>query len=380
MNGGGIDVDHLRKTFGKKVALDDVSFSVEPGSMVGLLGRNGAGKTTVINCLSTLLPPDGGRATVAGHDVVSDPVGVRASIALTGQFAAVDEVLTGRQNLVLFGRLLKLSKKAAHARAEELLSGFGLTEAADDPVGSYSGGMRRRLDLAASLVVERPVIFLDEPTTGLDPAGRREVWDVVSGLRSGGTTILLTTQYLEEADRLADRIVVVEGGVVIAEGTPRELKDQVGGTVCAVHIESATEREKALGALRGAMDGSMDGIAEHDGVITVPGATVRTVAEVARILDDAGVEPDDVALRRPTLDDVFFALTGTAPGGTGDGGAADGGTVNDGAADDGAADGDAGSGPGGSDGSGNRDAGSRSGDGGPARVGESGPARQGARP
>ncbi len=365
MNGGGIDVDHLRKTFGKKVALDDVSFVVEPGSMVGLLGRNGAGKTTVINCLSTLLSPDGGRATVAGHDVVSDPVGVRASIALTGQFAAVDEVLTGRQNLVLFGRLLKLSKKAAHARAGELLSGFGLTEAADDPVGSYSGGMRRRLDLAASLVVERPVIFLDEPTTGLDPAGRREVWDVVSGLRSGGTTILLTTQYLEEADRLADRIVVVEGGAVIAEGTPRELKDQVGGTVCAVHIESATEREKALGALRGAMDGT----AEHDGVITVPGATVRTVAEVARILGDAGVEPDDVALRRPTLDDVFFALTGTAPGGTGDG-AADGDT----------ADGDAGGGPGGSDGSGNRDAGSRSGDGGPARARESGPARQGARP
>ncbi|WP_440103640.1 ATP-binding cassette domain-containing protein [Streptosporangium sp. H16] len=371
MNGGGIEVDHLRKTFGKKVALDDVSFVVEPGSMVGLLGRNGAGKTTVINCLSTLLPPDGGRATVAGHDVVSDPVGVRASIALTGQFAAVDEVLTGRQNLVLFGRLLKLSKKAAHARAGELLSGFGLTEAADDPVGSYSGGMRRRLDLAASLVVERPVIFLDEPTTGLDPAGRREVWDVVSGLRSGGTTILLTTQYLEEADRLADRIVVVEGGAVIAEGTPRELKDQVGGTVCAVHLESATEREKALGALRGAMDGT----AEHDGVITVPGATVRTIAEVARILGDAGIEPDDVALRRPTLDDVFFALTGTAPRATGDDA-----TGDDGPGDGGAGDGDGGSGPGGSDGSANRDAGSRSRDGGPARTPESGPARQGARP
>ncbi|MFI7055394.1 ATP-binding cassette domain-containing protein [Streptosporangium canum] len=305
MNGGGIEVEHLRKSFAGKAAVDDVSFAVEPGTMVGLLGRNGAGKTTVINCLSTLLPADGGRAVVAGHDVAEDPSGVRASIALTGQFAAVDDVLTGRQNLVLFGRLLKLDRKAARERAQELLTGFGLADAADEPVKGYSGGMRRRLDLAASLVVRRPVVFLDEPTTGLDPSGRHEMWDVVAGLRRDGATILLTTQYLEEADRLADRVVVIDEGTVIAQGTPRELKDQVGGTVCAVCVESAQERGRAVEAL-GRRFGD---VTEKDGVVTVPGATVGTLAAVAEALQAAGVEPDDVALRRPTLDEVFFALT-----------------------------------------------------------------------
>ncbi|WP_101789806.1 ATP-binding cassette domain-containing protein [Nonomuraea indica] len=306
MHGGSVEVDRLRKTFGEKTAVDEVSFSVAPGTVLGLLGGNGAGKTTMVNCLSTLLPLDGGRAVVAGHDVAEDPAGVRASIALTGQFAAVDDVLTGRQNLVLFGRLLKLGRKEAAARAEELLAGFGLADAADQPVKSYSGGMRRRLDLAASLVVRRPVIFLDEPTTGLDPVGRREMWRIVSGLCDDGATLLLTTQYLEEADRLADRIVVLDQGRVIAEGTPRELKDQVGGAVCAVHVDVPEQRERAVRALRE----RMDGVTESGDLITVPGADAGTLAEVVRVLAEEGVEPDDVGLRRPTLDDVFFALTG----------------------------------------------------------------------
>ncbi|MFI9551944.1 ATP-binding cassette domain-containing protein [Nonomuraea endophytica] len=303
MNGGGVEVEGLRKVFGDKTAVDEVSFTVEPGAVVGLLGPNGAGKTTVINCLSTLLPLDGGRASVAGHDVAGDPSGVRASIALTGQFAAVDDVLTGRQNLVLFGRLLKLGKAAAQARAGELLTGFGLADAADQPVKSYSGGMRRRLDLAASLVVSRPVIFLDEPTTGLDPVGRQEMWDVVASLREKGVTLLLTTQYLEEADRLADRLVLIDDGKVIAEGTPGELKKQVGGQVCEVRAEPP---EAALRALRG----KVDDVEESGGLIIVRDADGGTLAEVVAALRERGVEADDIRLRRPTLDEAFIALTG----------------------------------------------------------------------
>lgn len=303
-------VDGLRKAFGDVTALDGVSFTVEAGTVLGLLGPNGAGKTTTVHCLTTLLVPDAGTATVAGHDIVADPAGVRASIALTGQFAAVDEVLTGRQNLHLFARLLGLSRTDAERCADALLERFDLTGAAEQRAGTYSGGMRRRLDLAVSLVVERPVLFLDEPTTGLDPRSRAEVWSQVTELRDAGTTVVLTTQYLEEADQLADRIVVIDAGRVIAEGTSDELKARVGGSVCTVRISDATRRQQAAAALQTVFDD----VAELDDTITVPAPQAAVLARVVRVLDGVGVEPDDVALRRPTLDDVFFALTGHATG------------------------------------------------------------------
>ncbi|MFC6083847.1 ATP-binding cassette domain-containing protein [Sphaerisporangium aureirubrum] len=306
MNDAMIEVEGLRKSFGKKAAVADVSFSVPGGTVLGLLGPNGAGKTTVINCLSTLLRPDAGRVTVAGHDVLGDPAAVRASISLTGQFAAVDQVLTGRQNLVLFGRLLRLSRREAGERATELLSRFDLLEAGDKAVKEYSGGMRRRLDLAAALVVPRPVLVLDEPTTGLDPRSRHAMWRVVRDLRAEGVTVLLTTQYLEEADRLADAIVVIDKGRVIATGTPDELKDKVGTTMCEVRLDDDAARERALGELRGQWTDAT----ESDGAIVVPGGDARTLTEIVRRLADTGIEADNVALRRPTLDDVFFALTG----------------------------------------------------------------------
>ncbi|WBB94076.1 ATP-binding cassette domain-containing protein [Verrucosispora sp. WMMC514] len=300
----GIEVEHLRKEFGDKVAVADISFTVPGGTLLGLLGSNGAGKTTVINCLTTLVEPDGGRAAVAGHDVVAEPRQVRESIALTGQFAALDEVLTGRENLVLFGRLLRLGRTRARQRAEELLDRFRLTEAADKPVKSYSGGMRRRLDLAASLVVERPVLFLDEPTTGLDPRSREEMWQLIRQLRDGGSTVLLTSQYLEEIDRLADRVVVLDDGKVIAEGTTDELKERVGGQVCEIEVP-VPEKEAAAAALRS----GLGEVAERDGALVVPAPRARTLADVVRLLEEAGIEAENVALRKPTMDEVFFAFT-----------------------------------------------------------------------
>ncbi|MFI6482112.1 ATP-binding cassette domain-containing protein [Nonomuraea sp. NPDC050663] len=314
-----IEVSALHKSFGPTVAVEDVSFTVAPGTVLGLLGPNGAGKTTVINCLTTLLRPDHGRALVAGHDVLAAPARVRENIAVTGQFAAVDELLSGRENLVLFARLQGLSKSAARARAEELTERFGLAEAAGRKAGGYSGGMRRRLDLAAALVVERPVLFLDEPTTGLDPRGREALWSVVRELRGAGTTILLTTQYLEEADQLADGVVVIDHGRVIASGAPEELKERVGGTVCVVHVADRERLAKAAAALgatptrasedRVALGEGSVWAAEvrvGEGAIVLPGARLT---DVVRALDQAGIEPDDVLMRRPTLDDVFFALT-----------------------------------------------------------------------
>ncbi|MEO0495094.1 MAG: ATP-binding cassette domain-containing protein [Actinomycetota bacterium] len=302
-----IEVDGLVKTFGEHRALDGLSFTAAPGEVLGVLGPNGAGKTTAINVLSTLLAPDGGSASVCGHDVAAEPEAVRRSIALTGQFAAVDELLTGRENLVLFGRLRSLSKAAARARADELLERFSLTDASEQRVGEYSGGMRRRLDLAASMVVPAPVLFLDEPTTGLDPRSRNELWDVVRELRDDGLTIVLTTQYLEEADRLADHIVVIDAGRVIASGTADELKSGIGGGACVVTPLDARESAALAEALSSLGRTEIDD--ETTGAVAVLNAGDLPLIEVVQVASAAGIGLDDVARRRPTLDDVFLQLT-----------------------------------------------------------------------
>lgn len=318
-----LEVTNLTKRFGEAVVLRGVNLSAERGTVLGVLGPNGAGKTTAINCLTTLLVPDGGQATVAGYDVVEEPAAVRSLIGLTGQFAAVDEALTARENLVLFGRLLRLKRGAANRRADELLTQFELTEAANRPVKTFSGGMRRRLDLAASIVVSPLVLFLDEPTTGLDPRSRQQLWTVVKELKSQGITIVLTTQYLEEADALADRIVVIDRGQVIAEGTVDELKDRVGGRFCELRLESAADLESVkivLGEL-----GFDYALSEKDkalqpagGEPTGEGRTLavpapdgaKTLTEIVLTLEREGIVLEDISLRRPSLDDVFFALTG----------------------------------------------------------------------
>ncbi|MCM6778748.1 ATP-binding cassette domain-containing protein [Nocardia sp. CDC159] len=309
---GGVLVEGIEKSFGAVRALRGVDFVAEPGEVLGILGPNGAGKTTTVNILSTLIAPDRGRATVAGHDVLADPAAVRRSIMLTGQFAALDDMLSGYENLVLFGRLMGLRKRAARARAEELIAEFDLTAAAGRRVGTYSGGMRRRIDIACGLVVRPDVVFLDEPTTGLDPRSRQGVWDLVAGFRKEAITTLLTTQYLEEADALCDRIIVIDHGVVIAEGTADELKSRTGTSYCEVvplDLKDLPAIAGALGSLlppeaRVALGGEADRIA-----IPAPEG-VRTLAEVMRRLDGAGVELVDIALRRPSLDDVFLTLTG----------------------------------------------------------------------
>jgi ABC-2 type transport system ATP-binding protein len=309
-----IQAKELTKSYGSNHVLKGISLSVERGKMLALLGPNGAGKTTIVRILSTLLSYDGGSATVEGHDVKSAAGKVRSVIGLTGQSAAVDELLTGRENLVMMGRLYRLTAPSAKARAQELLEEFGLMEAADRPAKTYSGGMRRRLDLAVSLIATPPVLFLDEPTTGLDPRSRIAMWDIIKKLMAGGTTILLTTQYLEEADQLADRIVVIDGGKVIAEGTADELKAKVGKDRLELTFEDSASLRQAAKAL----DHQAVEINDRDLTATVVIQDINTdVKNMLESLNRAGVNVASMAVHKPTLDDVFLSLTGKqTPAGT----------------------------------------------------------------
>jgi ABC-2 type transport system ATP-binding protein len=304
-----IAVDGACKTYGDKKALHGLDLVVPRGTVQGVLGPNGAGKTTLVRILSTLLRPDAGRIEVAGHDVLTQAREVRLRIGLLGQHAAVDEELDGRQNLEMFGRLYHLGARRARVRADELLARFGLTDTGRKPVKQYSGGMRRRLDLAASLVTDPEVLFLDEPTTGLDPRGRAEVWAAVRSLVGGGTTVLLTTQYLEEADQLADRVSVVDSGRVVADGTPDELKSALGGDRIDVVLRDAGR----LGAAAALLPVPKDTLrVDADRRLLSAPVTDRmtALAGVVRALEEAGIEAEDIALRRPTLDEVFLHLTG----------------------------------------------------------------------
>lgn len=307
---GAIYAEGLVKTFGDVKALGGVDLDVPEGTVLGLLGPNGAGKTTAVRVLTTLLQPDSGHAVVAGIDVLKHPNEVRRHIGLSGQFAAVDEYLTGRENIQMVGQLYQMSAKAARARADELLERFNLADAANRPSKTYSGGMRRRLDLAAALVVSPPVMFMDEPTTGLDPRNRQQLWEVIQELVAGGTTLLLTTQYLEEADHLAHNICVIDHGKVIARGTSDQLKAQTGGERVEVVVHERERISDAARALAGFGKGEAK-IEEHQRKITVPvTGGAKLLAEVIRDLDSQGIEIDDIGLRRPTLDDVFISLTG----------------------------------------------------------------------
>jgi len=307
MSTPAIETSDLIKTFGDNRAVDGVDLTVAPGTVYGLLGPNGAGKTTVVRMLATLARPDGGTARVFGHDVVRDAAEVRSRVSLTGQYASVDEDLTGAENLVLLARLLGHRKPAARDRAAQLLDAFGLSEAAGRQVKKYSGGMRRRLDIAASILNTPDLLFLDEPTTGLDPRSRNQVWDIVRVVVANGTTVLLTTQYLDEADRLAARIAVIDHGRVIAEGTPGELKSSIGAGTVHVRLRDAAQRPAAAGLLARALGTEVR--AEADPLALAAAGEAEPAARALAALAAAGIVVDDFSLGRPSLDEVFLALT-----------------------------------------------------------------------
>jgi oleandomycin transport system ATP-binding protein len=317
-----ITAEDLTKRFGSTTALAGVSFAVPTGAIVGMLGPNGAGKTTAVRILATLLRPDGGHATVGGFDVVRDAVSVRGLIGLTGQYASVDEDLTGAENLTLIGRLLEQPKATARQRARELLAGFDLTEAGDRAAKTYSGGMRRRLDLAASLVGRPSVLFLDEPTTGLDPHSRSDVWRMIRTLAADGVTVLLTTQYLDEADQLADRITVIDHGTVVADGRPDELKRRVGGQTLQVLPTLAADVD-TVAAMLADLTGGPPTRDTATGLLTARVDDPVLLSALVRRLDDAGITADELALRLPSLDEVFLSLTGHGTDGATDPGTAD---------------------------------------------------------
>ncbi|WP_433670604.1 ATP-binding cassette domain-containing protein [Nocardia sp. CA-136227] len=303
-------VEDIRKSFGDVHALQGVSFTAARGQVLGILGPNGAGKTTTVKILSTLLRPDSGVARIAGHDVRTDPAAVRRSIMMTGQYAALDENLSGRENLELFGRLMGLPRKAARQRADNLLEEFDLTGAGRRAVRHYSGGMRRRVDIACGLVVRPEVVFLDEPTTGLDPRSRQGVWDLVTALKTQGITVLLTTQYLEEADVLSDNIIVIDKGTVIAEGTADALKEKTGGSYCEVVPLDPTQLTQVADALGDLVPAAVRAELSGDRLSIPAPEGAATLSEALRRLDSAAVKLADIGLRRPSLDDVFLTLTG----------------------------------------------------------------------
>ncbi len=305
-----VEIHDVRKAFGEQVALDGLDLRIEPGSVFGLLGPNGAGKTTLVRIVATLLEPDSGRASVLGHDVVDEPLAVRRRIGLAGQFAAVDGELTGRENLEMVGRLYRLSGREARRRASEVLERFSLADAADRRAATYSGGMRRRLDLAAGLIGTPPVVLLDEPSTGLDPRSRLELWSVVHEIRSEGTTVLLTTQYLEEADRLAQQIALVDRGRIVAQGTAAQLKARIGGNVLSVRLADPVQLPLAAAALASLTASDEPRVDTADGEVRLAVADPGASTEALRRLDARHVAIASIELQEPSLDDVFLTLTG----------------------------------------------------------------------